>query len=267
MVMRRLVWLVVVAAGVLSVSPTTARENAATQARDEPESTGAQVRTLQARWIDVAAHVDGAKGSVWRTDVVVFNRTSSEASVELLLHQEGGTRRLNETVPASSSKAFEDVVDLFGVAGKGPLEVRSDQPVTVHGRTYSASDSGTVGQFVDSYSTEDGLHAGESGWLVGLRQQKGIYRSNVCITNTGSDAAEVRISLFTAGGFELISFSRVIGPGEAFHELEPFWSIRGRNNIACGCVRLEVITGSGILASASVIDERTNDALRVPMKK
>lgn len=259
--------LVVALVGSLVAAAAVAQENGLGQGWGGPQSIRSQAETLHSRWIDVAAHLEGARGSRWRTDVVLLNRTTLEASVELVLHLEGWTRRRHTTVPASSSKELQDVVGLFGQEGKGALEVRSNQPLTVHGRTYNVSDAGTFGQFVDGYSRDDGLVVGESGWLSGLRQLEDEYRSNVCITNTGSDVAEVHVSLFTAGGFWLMTFPVFINPGEAHHELEPFWKRRGRNDIACGCVRIEVVAGSGILASASMIDEGTNDAITVPMKR
>ncbi len=268
--MNRVRWkvtCVIVVLSALAASQVIAQQSDVQRSRGDVESTGSDVRLLQSRWIDIAAHVAGESGSMWRTDLVVFNRTNSEASVELLLHLDGRTRRLHTTVRASSSKPFDDVVGMLGLEGKGPLEIRSDQPLTVHGRTYSASESGTVGQFIDGYSSEDGLDAGESGWLVGLRQLENEYRSNICITNTSSDVAEVLVHLYTGGGFELMSFPVVIEPGHAHQLMQPFWSIRGRNNIACGCVQIEAVSGSGILASASVIDQGTNDAITVPMKR
>jgi hypothetical protein len=264
---RGAVWSVVVLVAVLATSLLVAQENRSNQLIQGAERPDSSVRALRSSWIDIAAHLVGARDSIWRTDVVVFNRSSSAASVELRLHLDGGTRRFHTTVPAFSSMAVDDVVGRLGVEGKGPLEVRSDQPVTVHGRTYSVSESGTVGQFVDAYGSEDGLEVGESGWLSGLRQLEGEYRSNVCITNTGPDVAEVRVHLYTRGGFWLMSFTVFIEPGEGHHELQPFLHRRCRDNIACGCVRVEVVAGSGILASASVIDQRTNDAFTVPMKR
>jgi hypothetical protein len=258
---------VVAPVAVVAASVLTANESGSSQGIGEPERAGSSVRVLRSRWIDIAAHLAGVRDSVWRTDVVVLNRSESEASVELVLHLGGGIRRVHDTVAPSSSKPFNDVVGLFGVEGKGPLEVRSDQPVTVHGRTYSVDESGTVGQFVDSYDSEDGLEEGESGWLSGLRQLQGEYRSNVCITNTGADVALVHVSLFTGYGFWLMTFPVVIEPGQGHHELQPFLIRRSRNDVACGCVRIEVVAGSGILASASVIDQRTNDAITIPMKR
>jgi hypothetical protein len=260
-------WAVVVWVGASAISPANAQESARRGGEAQIDSVASPVRVLQSKWIDVAAHLSGARGSVWRTDLVLLNRTSSEASVELLLHLGDWTRRLHTTVPASSSKELQDVVGLLGHVGKGALEVRSNQPLTVHGRTYSVSESGTFGQFVDSHASEDGLVVGEVGWLSGLRQIEDQYRSNVCITNTGSDVAAVHVSLFTAGGFWLMTFPVFIQPGEAHLELEPFWKRRARNDISCGCVRIEVVAGSGILASASMIDEGTNDAITVPMRR
>lgn len=259
-------WVVVVL-GVLALSGVGALGFDESSTRGGGASVGSGVLSFHSRWIDVAAHLDGARRNSWRTDLVLVNRTNSEASVELLLYLGGWTARLHTTVPPSSSKELQDVVGQFGHEGKGALEVRSNQPLTVHGRTYSVSDLGTFGQFVESHASEDGLVVGEVGWLSGLRQIEDKYRSNVCITNTGPDVAAVNVSLFTSGGFWLMTFPVFIQPGEAHLELEPFWNRRVRNDIACGCVRIEVIAGSGILASASMIDEGTNDAITVPMMR
>jgi hypothetical protein len=264
---RGAVWLAVVLVAVMSASVVIAQEGGWSQGSEERKPTGSLVRVLESYWIDIAAHLVGARESVWRTDLVVLNRSGSEASVVLLLHLPDRSLRLDTTVPARSQRAFDDVVGMLGHEGKGSLEVRSDQSLTVHGRTYSVSESGTVGQFVDGRSSGDGLRAGESGWLAGLRQFEGEYRSNICITNTGTEVAEVRVRLFTAGGFELISFPVVIGPREAHHEIQPYRYRRTRNDISCGCALIEVARGTGILVSASVIDQRTNDAITVPMKR
>ena len=260
-------WLAVVLAAMSAACPVMAQESGSLQDGVESESAGSPIRVLHSSWIDVAAHLPGAQGSMWRTDVVVLNRSDSLAAIELLLHLGGRTLQFLTTLPAHSQMVFDDVVGMLGQEGKGPLEVRSEQPLTVHGRTYSVSESGTVGQFVDGRSSGDGLRAGESGWLAGLRQFEGEYRSNICITNTGTEVAEVRVRLFTAGGFELISFPVVIGPREAHHEIQPYRYRRTRNDISCGCALIEVARGTGILVSASVIDQRTNDAITIPIKR
>ena len=41
----------------------------------------------------------------------------------------------------------------------------------------------------------------------------------------------------------------------------------GRNNLASGWARITVTSGAGVLVYASVVDNRTNDATTIPMKR
>ena len=68
-------------------------------------------------------------------------------------------------------------------------------------------------------------------------------------------------------GVEVGSFSLNIPPGQWRQDGEPFRRRFGMNNLAAAYVKVRVISGSGIVAYASVVDNRTNDATTFPMKK
>lgn len=217
-------------------------------------------------WLEIAAHSSGKNGSEWRTDVVVRNFGVSEANIELTLHVDGVERELINSVAPEAQAVFEDVVGIMGVEGKGALEVRSTQPLSVLGRIYNEDDQGTFGQFLHGYSSLDGLSEGDTAWLHGLRQLGQTYRSNLSVTNTGQEDANVQITLFGTDGAELTTFELgPIEPGEVFQELAPLADRADRPDIGWAMAKIEVITGFGILASGSVIDSRSNDPTTVPL--
>lgn len=219
-----------------------------------------------AAWLEIAAHVSGAKGSEWRTDVVARNRGVFEATFELSLYADGVEHELTNTVDAGAQAVFEDVVGMMGVEGKGALEVRSSQPLSVIGRIYTEDDEGTLGQFLLGQASQDGLSEGEAAWLHGMRQLGQLYRSNLSITNTGMDTASVRVTLFGSDGVAISEFDlESIEPREVVQEIAPFVDRAGRPDIGWAMTRVEVLSGRGVLASASVIDSRTNDPTTIPM--
>ncbi len=63
------------------------------------------------------------------------------------------------------------------------------------------------------------------------------------------------------------SFNLNIPAGQWRQDGEPFRRRFGVNNLSAAYVKVRVISGSGIVAYASVVDNRTNDATTFPMKR
>jgi hypothetical protein len=216
-------------------------------------------------WLEIAAREDGREGSVWRTDVVLKNLSEDDADVEFRLDG-GDDTTLSTLVPAGSQAVFEDVLGLMGIDGKGWLEVVSDEPMVVSGRIYNQSEEGTFGQYLDGVPAQQGLQLGDLGYLVQLRQQSGRYRTNLTLTNPTSEAASVRVALFGSAGAELLRYRIDLGPKELVQDLEPFRRRASRPDLGWGFASVEVLEGSSVLVSASVVDARTNDATTIPVR-
>lgn len=217
-------------------------------------------------WFEIAARVEGQAGSVWRTDVVLKNLSDTDAKVVLELHGDGGGT-VDSVVAANAQGVFEDVLGLMEVEGKGWIEVNSDQPLLVSGRIYNLGDEGTFGQYLEGYPEGAGLDNGESGWLLQLRQQVDRFRTNLTFTNPYTQPAAVRVTLFDAAGRELLRYSIELDSKELLQDLEPFRRRAGKPDLGWGFAMVEVLEGSSVLVSASVVDSRTNDATTVPVKR
>jgi hypothetical protein len=218
-------------------------------------------------WTEIAAANQGSAGSVWRTDVAIKNSANDIANVEFILHTDNaGNVTATGAVDPLAQGIFEDVVgDGLGFEGKGALEICSDQPLELVARIYNTSAEGTFGQALDGISYA-GLPTGGTARLLGLRQVQGEFRTNINVTNTGMDAAEVEITLFATNGSEVESYSLTVGSGMSVQDLEPFRTRANQPNVGWGFAEVEVISGSGIITSASVIDSRTNDPTTIPPK-
>ena len=218
-------------------------------------------------WVEIVANLAGAGGSQWRTDLVARNASTVDAEITMVLHSEDGDSEIFGVISGSNQAIFENVVDLFGVTGKGTLEIRSDQPLTASARIYNQTDSGTYGGSFDAKTSDDGLPTGESGWLYGLRQLDGAYRTNLSVTNVGSKTATVDVSLYATDSSLLHTYSLTVEPGVVVQDLQPFVSRAGQSSMGWGFARINVKSGDGVLSSASVIDSRTGDSTMVTMKR
>jgi len=217
-------------------------------------------------WTEIAAHLAGSFGSQWRTDLVTRNISTSPADVVITLHTATGEMDMTATVDPSAQGVFEDVVALMGVEDKGALEVCSTQPLKVLSRIYNQAATGTFGQLADGYTSADGLAQGQSAWLYGLRQKEGQYRTNLSVTNTGAVPASVKVTLYTTAATRLMDYTFSVGAAQVYQDTEPFKDRAGQPDLGWGMAEVEVLSGSGVLTSASVIDSRTNGATTIPMK-
>jgi hypothetical protein len=218
-------------------------------------------------WTEIAARNNGVGGSVWRTDLVTRNKGAAAADVTLILHRDAGVMTLDGMVDAAAQFVFEDVVGMMGVNGKGSLQICSNQPLELLSRVYNQTDEGTFGTTLDGFAAGDGLDQGDSARLIGLRQESGAFRTNLSVTNTGSKNARVEVTLRGPAGSEVHTYDLVVPAGMVVQDLEPFRTRADQPDIGWCYATLEVESGSGILASATVIDAHTNDGNTIPMKQ
>jgi hypothetical protein len=219
------------------------------------------------QWIAAAVHGEGAHGSRWRTDLFLLNHTAEPATADVVFHgEDGSTAATTVPLPAGRQTVVGDVVGHLGRAGSGALEISSDGPVMAASRTYNASADGTFGLFLDGVPAAGTIEAGQTVWLTQLRQN-GSFRTNVGLLNTGDATARVRVTLFAGSGDRLAASWRTIEPDGWLQIQEPFARLAGRNDIEAGYVTVEVASGGGVIAYASVIDNLTNDGTAIAVKR
>ncbi len=218
-------------------------------------------------WVEWAVHAAGSGGSQWRSDVGFLNKGSAPANVDFTFYlTDGRTIEASSTttVAAGGQAWYEDILGQLGITGKGSVKVQSDQPGAVTARLYNQTSNGTYGQYFAGHTTSDGLASGESAVLPMLRQDS-HYRTNLSVTNMGSSSATVSITLRNHVGTTVGVLSRTLSPGQSYQWVEPFASAGMTNDTGSAVVR--VGSGSGVVASASVIDRRTNDPTTIQMAR
>jgi hypothetical protein len=219
-------------------------------------------------WAEAVGHAAGVGGSQWRTDLVARNLAAGNASLKFVFHQAGGNLEGTNTISGGGQKAFEDVAALLGATSAiGSLEICSDQPLLVAGRTFNAAASGTFGQNFDGYVADLGYTTGQTVSLIGMRQKADLFRSNLSVTNGGTTEAQVAITLFDASGTSLKTYNLTVPAGLVVQDPEPFRNRAGVPDVDWGFATVTVLKGTNIRTSASLIDSKTNDPSTIPPKQ
>jgi CubicO group peptidase (beta-lactamase class C family) len=219
------------------------------------------------QWIAAAAHGGGVHDSVWRTDLCLLNLTGNPATAEIIFRRsDGATAVLPVNVLDGRQILVDDVVAQLGMAGSGSIEIHSDQPLLASSRTFNEGVDGTFGLFLGGVSAEAAADGGDTVWLPQLRQDQ-AFRTNIGLLNSGAVNARVRIFLYDKSGNELVSRWKTLAPHAWMQLQEPFSRLAGRSDIDAGYAKVEIGSGNGVIAYASVIDNATNDGTAISMKR
>ena len=229
-------------------------------------------------WLPGLAHLAGANGSTWRSDLVLANPGASSLSLTVELVPEtsiGFTPMLRVELEPGESIRLEDLVGpLAGTeaAVKGFLRVTVDAQSSggplVSARTFNLSTNGTFGQAIPAVSEANSIPSGWRGCLPGFRGSASPnlgYRTNLGLLNiSSSETAVVNIRLFDTTGSEIatvLAYPVASASSVQFNLLDAA-GLGGRDVV--GSVTLEVVSGGPISGYLSVIDNRTQDPILVP---
>ncbi|RLE25084.1 MAG: hypothetical protein DRJ65_08610 [Acidobacteria bacterium] len=217
--------------------------------------------------VAAAAHAEGAEGSVWRTDLGLLNPGAESTEITVTFHPSSGPDlSMSLSLASGEHQVLDDVIGRLDGEGSGSLEISAETPILVSSRTYNQGVEGNFGQYLDGIDETGMVGADTSVWLPQL-QQNDDFRTNIGLYNTGGIQAKVKVHLHDTDGSLLSTTQRTIAPGGRTQLQEPFDRIAGRTDISSGYAVVEIVTGTGVTAYASIIDNRTNDPTTVPMQR
>lgn len=212
--------------------------------------------------------IAGSVGS-FRTDVRIFNPSSSDSNVSLVFvpagNQNNGAAYVNpvhKVIPKGQGVAYDDAVaTIFGATGLGAISINADTPLLITSRIYAQTSSGTLGQ---------GFHAERqgnlllNGVLIQLRADAS-FRTNIGAVNMQNAPAHVTWTLFDKNGNKVsdgtmtIQPYGVIGPTSITSGL--FFDA-GNADLSDARVIFQSDVGLGVYAS--VVDNLTTDPTYFP---
>jgi hypothetical protein len=215
------------------------------------------------------AYTDGL--ARWRTDVRLYNTSSSAVSTTLTFHPQGGSNPLvaNVTLQPGETRALDNVLSsLFGVSsanagGSVLVTTEAQSSLIASARTYAQTDAGTYGQFIPAVTPQDGVGLGERSLHLIQLEQSSEYRTNIGLVETSGREATAEVSLILPDS-KLTPKVPVTLPANGFVQFP--LSAFGIGTAAYNArISVRVMSGQGrVSAYGSVIDNRTQDPTYVP---
>jgi PKD repeat protein len=219
--------------------------------------------------VPAAAQTNGVGGSVWRTELTLFNGGSEPASGQFTFIPGGGAPILTRSLflGVNQSITYANALrDLFGLSnGAGAIAIEassatSTPAIRVTSRTFTTGSVGTYGQSVPNVSGDD---SSTTILLTGLESDAN-FRTNIGLVNRTALPVAAGLTLYDAGG-NVIATAAVTVPENNFQQssLGTFFpSVNGRSFAALS-MRVDSATPNAVSAYGSIIDNRTQDPVYI----
>jgi PKD repeat protein len=219
----------------------------------------------------------GAGGAEFRSDVRVFNPTTSPINYTPVLYDQVSGQTFTaaiQTIPARTQQSFDNIVgSLFGRTldngSFGPIRFQTSGAIIVSSsvNNYNACGNGSVsGQWLPGLDATAALKSGTLVQLAASVDLSAGYRTNVVFTNPGSSDANVRAKVRRGDG-TLVSDATIptLGPN-GFLQIgnwgPPFSGVAGTNDTN---LWVEFTSDQPVLSFASVINNASGDPFAIVM--
>jgi hypothetical protein len=211
--------------------------------------------------IPAAASNPGAFGTRWRTDLRVVPGAGASSLTATFYPADGSAPVVKGYIFRHGREiVVNDVVADMGAGGTGALWLETPLGrIAATSRTYNLTEDGTFGQFIPAESR----FAPIAVTVIGV-DKSADYRTNIGLFNPWDSDSTVTIDLISDQGSLLASHTLVIG-SRRHHQINDIFRVLGvapRMNCRVD-LRGQPL---GVLGYASVIDNRSGDAIYVPAR-
>jgi len=219
--------------------------------------------------VPAAAATNGVGGSVWRTELTLFNGGSEPASGQFTFIPGGGAPVLTRSLflGVNQSISFSNALnDLFGISnGAGAVAIEASSATTtpairITSRTFTSGSVGTYGQSVPNVSSDD---LTSTLLLTGIESDAN-FRTNIGLVNRSALPVNAGLTLYDADG-NVVATTTVTVPENNFQQssLGTFFPAVNGRTFAALSMRVDSATPNAVSAYGSVIDNRTQDPVYV----
>jgi len=236
-------------------------------------STASSLKSLEPIYIPATAHVAGAAGTNWRTDLELHNPDTVQGQYEIALLLRNQANPSPQTViysvaPGRCLRLNDVLYGLFGFEGGASLRITPlSGSLIVTSRTYNLTDQGTYGQFIGGIPESAAIGYGDEGVLIQLTHHAGNssgFRTNVGFVSTVDFPIWVQADLYRGDGTLVGSRTYDLQPF-MYRQVDRIFGQVTQNNVADGYVTVTSSTPGGRFhAYASVVDNATGDPVYIP---
>ncbi|HEY2324552.1 MAG TPA: hypothetical protein VGJ82_16955, partial [Thermoanaerobaculia bacterium] len=204
----------------------------------------------------------------WKSDVRVYNASSSPQDVTLTYYPQGGTSHtLTMTIPGGQVQQLDNFIankfpGLLQSAGSLVVNSASNSSLVATARTYTDTGNGTYGQFIPGVSPADGIGVGDPMMQILQLEQSPSFHTNAGVAELSGNPVSVIFHLIPPDGRTQAIIGMDLQPYE-FRQLSSIFASYG--TVYNGRIAVEVVGGSGrVTGYASNIDNQTKDPTYIP---
>ena len=218
----------------------------------------------QEKFIAAVAHAPGVNGTLFISDVRLFNRGTSTQQLTAVFTPTGSDGRatfaaVKIVIAPGQIIAIDDIVQsLMQSTGTGQLQIiGANDQILITSRTYTPSAIGTYGQFEPSARVNESVGFGDLPLSIpGLENTPG-FRSNIGFAEVTGASGEIHVRYYEASGNVA---------ADEVYAVAPFGHVQTRVNPAGEALRAEVtvVGDARVLAYGSMVDNTSGDAIFIP---
>ncbi len=231
--------------------------------------------------LPAAAHVQGAAGTNWRTDMVLkdLSGQGSFVRIELLRRGQGNPspdEQLVRVLPGQALRYDDVLTSLFSTDGAAALRVTAlNSPLATSSRTYNLLEPGnpqglpagaTFGQYLGPVGWSRRISFGDRAILPQLSHDPSLAsgsRTNLVLVNNSTRDTDIEVELFRADGSSLGSFTTTLEIWEYLQIDRVFERVTDEVVDGGHAVVTTSSPAGGFHAQASVVDNLTGDPVTV----
>ncbi|HEY8183201.1 MAG TPA: hypothetical protein VII32_13255, partial [Thermoanaerobaculia bacterium] len=211
--------------------------------------------------------------AAWRTDMRVFNPTTTPQFVTLQFFAQNSTSAPQTTSmtvnPGEVKKLDNTLSSVFGltnVGGAMHVTTNSATPLVVTGRTFNQTSAGTFGQFIPAVTSADAVGKSDRALQILQAEDSVRYRTNLGIFEVTGKPATVEVQVILPDS-KFAPTTQIPIAANGFIQVPVIQSF-GLSNIYNARISLRVVDGDGkVGAYGSVIDQITQDPTLIPAQK
>ncbi|HEX9162157.1 MAG TPA: PKD domain-containing protein, partial [Thermoanaerobaculia bacterium] len=219
--------------------------------------------------VPVTAQTNGANGSIWRTELTLFNAGPETANVNLTFVPGAGVPaqvRAIAVLPRETRTYANALRDIFGMpAGAGGISIQATSATTtpdlrIASRTFAATTNGTYGQAVPDVASSD---LQSTTYLTGIISTND-FRTNIGLVNKSGNTVVAALSLFDANGGNVENINLTIPPN-SFQQgsLAGYFASTSGRSLPLLSLRIATTNRDALSAYASVVDNKTQDPVYI----
>jgi hypothetical protein len=217
------------------------------------------------------AALDAGNGNRWRTDVRVYNASTSDQPATFSFTPQGSAspaQSIPVTFNAGEVRSFNDVVrSTFGSDGAGgSIAVTTSGPSTlaVTARTYFDTGSGTFGQYIPAFTETGGSGPGERAQQILQVEQSDRFRTNLGLVELSGSPATITVTALVPE-LKIAPTITLSLPPNGFVQYGSILAQLGLSNVYNGRLTVKVISDTGRVAGyGCLIDNASGDPTYIP---